>query len=71
MLFSSEKVVNNLSIANNTSNTSKINQNLILSSSSVPVVEEDDGIRLKARGNVAGRDILYKKPSVVSSSKFN
>lgn len=37
----------------------------------MPVVGEDDGIRLKARGNVAGRDILNKKPSVVPSSKFN
>ena len=32
---------------------------------------EDEGIRLKARGHVAGRDIINKKPSALPSSKFN
>lgn len=32
---------------------------------------EDEGIKLKARGHVAGRDIMNKKPSVLPSSKFN
>lgn len=37
----------------------------------MPVVGEDEGIKLKAKANVAGRDILNKKHSIVSSSKFN
>ncbi len=39
MLYSSEKIATNLSIVNNINNSSKTNQNLMLSSSSAPVVE--------------------------------
>ncbi len=37
----------------------------------VALPSEDEGIRLKARGHVAGRDIINKKPTMLASSKFN
>ena len=35
------------------------------------LINEDDMIKIKPRGNVAGRDILQKKPTALPSSKFN
>lgn len=54
-------------------NVPKIQANISMSNSSAPAaaIADDEGIRLKARGNVAGRDILNKKPAILPSSKFN
>ena len=54
-------------------NISKLEPQLAASNSSAPPAlnVDDSGIKLKARGHVAGRDILNKKPAVLPASKFN
>lgn len=40
-------------------------------SASTNVVNEDEGLKLKVRGHVAGRDVINKRQAIVHPSKFN